>query len=59
MALQRRGLCKALHDRAMARASSDDELEAQLLSALLSAFAFMDDCINKAEDERPAYRFCG
>lgn len=54
-----KGLCKALHDRAMARASSDDELEAQLLIALLSAFAFMDDCINKAEDERPAYRFCG
>ena len=59
MALQRRGLCKALHDRAMARASSDDELEAQLLLSLLAAFAVMDDCINKSEDERPTYRFCG
>ena len=43
----------------MARASSDDELEAQLLIALLSAFAVMDVCITMAEDERPAYRFCG
>lgn|GEM_PF-5683101 len=59
MALQRRGLCKALHDRVMACASSSDKLESQLLLSLLAAFAFMDDCINKSEDERPTYRFCG
>ena len=43
----------------MACASSSDELESQLLLSLLAAFAFMDDCINKSEDERPTYRFCG
>ena len=59
MALQRRGLCKARHDRVMACASSSDKLEFQLLLSLLAAFAFMDDCINKSEDERPTYRFCG
>lgn len=46
------GLCKALHDRVMVRASSSGELESQLLLSLLAAFVFMDDCINKAEDER-------
>lgn len=54
-----KGLCKALHDRVMACASSSDKLESQLLLSLLAAFAFMDDCINKSEDERPTYRFCG
>jgi len=43
----------------MACASSSDKLESQLLLSLLAAFAFMDDCINKSEDERPTYRFCG
>ena len=54
-----KGLCKALHDRVMVRASSSGELESQLLLSLLAAFVFMDDCINKAEDERATYRFCG
>ncbi|MEY8460741.1 hypothetical protein AALA69_06360 [Eggerthellaceae bacterium 24-137] len=54
-----KGLCKILHDRAMARASCSDELKTQLLLALLSAFSFMDERVNGGEGERPVYRLCG
>lgn len=55
---QSKGLCRLLHNRVMARVSCAEELEAQLLLALVGAFVFLDERIGCSAEEHPAYCIC-